>query len=59
MWNQQNSILNQNQTLNESNVELVAYSEQILDIDHEIAPGIPSQDQVLREQRAYPESYNF
>ena len=38
-------------TLNESNIELVAFSEQIMNEDQEIAPGIPTQDQVMRQQQ--------
>jgi hypothetical protein len=44
IYKQQDSTLlaGLQQTLNESNVELVAFSEQIMNEDHEIAPGIPS-----------------
>jgi hypothetical protein len=46
-------------TLNEStNIELVAFSEQIMNEDHEITPGIPTQDQALKmvAHRMYPQS---
>jgi len=41
-------MYNNNQTMNESAIELVAYSEQIMNEQQEIAPGIPTQDQVFR-----------
>lgn len=37
--------------MNESAIELVAYSEQIMNEEQEIAPGIPTQDQVFRQLR--------
>lgn len=54
-------MYNNNQTMNESAIELVAYSEQIMNEEQEIAPGIPTQDQVFRQlrmiyqQQQYPE----
>ena len=45
MYKQQDSMFQQmynNQTMNESAIELVAFSEQIMNEEHEIAPGIPT-----------------
>jgi hypothetical protein len=41
---------------NTSNIELVAYSEQIIGDDQEIATNIPTQDQALKQSFKYPDT---